>query len=147
MPIPTTTISSDGPVIEIGIGQSAARIAALRAASQPVSAPVITRGLIDTGASCTCIDPEIVARLGLVPTGVCQMFSASSDTTPDLCMQYDVALAIFVDSQQVHSASFTIPVVERPLKGHGFQALIERDVLAHGVLIYHGKAGSLSLSF
>jgi hypothetical protein len=47
----------------------------------------------------------------------------------------------------VHVASMTTPVVEANLAHQGFEALIGRDVLAQGLLVYDGKAGNLSLAF
>lgn len=147
MPSLTVPIGAAGPIVRIVVSVSSARREALGAAGFKEPEPTIDHGLIDTGASCTCIDPSIVKALGLTPTGTCPIYSASSDTTPDYCNQYDVGLAILMDNSEVHIVSVTIPVVERPLQGHGFIALIGRDVLSHGLMLYNGQMSTLTLSF
>ncbi len=44
-------------------------------------------------------------------------------------------------------ASMTIPVIESQLLNQGFHALIGRDVLSSGMLVYNGKASTISLAF
>jgi len=105
------------------------------------------RALIDTGASMTAVDPSVIEHLQLVPTGSGQIHTASSGDIPHACYQYDVALAIFMDSPEVHVVSMTIPVMEIPLAQAGFQALIGRDVLSYGIMFYSGDRAQLTLSF
>ncbi len=50
-------------------------------------------------------------------------------------------------AQQFHVASFVLPVIESRLLNQGFHVLIGRDVLAGGMLIYNGRAGTFSLAF
>jgi hypothetical protein len=52
-----------------------------------------------------------------------------------------------MDNSQVHIISLTIPVIETPLQAHGYIALIGRDVLSRGVMMYNGQASTLTLSF
>jgi hypothetical protein len=75
------------------------------------------------------------------------MFTASSDTTPEHCRQYDIGLGILMDDTQAHMVSLTIPVIETPLAGHGYIALIGRDVLTRGVMVYSGTTATVTLSF
>lgn len=49
---------------------SAARSTAMTAAGIPVPGLQQIRALLDTGASCTCLDPTVIAALGISPTGV-----------------------------------------------------------------------------
>lgn len=58
-----------GPLLNAGVGVSEGREAALKAAGLPVPPIVVFRALVDTGASCTAIDPDILAPLGLSSTG------------------------------------------------------------------------------
>ncbi len=44
--------------------------------------PVAVKGLVDTGASCTVIDPTVVQRLGLTPTGSTMILTPSTGSTP-----------------------------------------------------------------
>ena len=147
MPSLTALLGVDGPIVEIAVGVSAARQAALRAAGISVAGPVLAKGLIDTGASCTCVDPTIVEQLGLTPTGTCPMHTPSSGTTAHICNLFDVAVAIYMDVDQVHVASFTLPVAEAELSYQGINALIGRDLLDKATLFYNGPKQTFVLSF
>ena len=96
--------------------------------------------LIDTGASGTCVNPEIVSRLQLVSRGITQIATPSTKAHP--CNVYDVSLHL-PNGVTVPTA----PVLETPLEGQNIQCLIGRDVLAHGILIYSGYTNTFSLSF
>lgn len=147
MPVLTIPIVHDGPIVQIGIRISAPRGLALAKAKLPIPPAVITTGLIDTGASITCIDKSVIAKLGLVPTGSCPIYSASSGTAPQRCDLYDVSLTIFMDASQVQIASLTIPVAEIDLSQAAFDALIGRDVLQKALMVYNGAAATVSLTF
>ena len=47
-----------------------------------------------------------------------------------------------MDDNQVHVSGLVIPVVESDLSGLNIQALIGRDVLDQGILIYEGRHDS-----
>src|SRR5438034_746255 len=112
MPVLTTRISAAGPIVELAIGVSARRRIALQAVGRQIQPTVIVRGLIDTGASCTCLDPSVIAKLELEPTGIGSILGASSGGTPQFCNQYDVALALLMDDRQAHLITLTLPIVE-----------------------------------
>ena len=147
MPVLTAAFQAGVPLVRIAVGVSEPRQGALQAVSQPIPDPQGCLALLDTGASHSCVDPTILAALGLSPTGSVSVLTASSGTTPHACRQFDVALVIFMDNQQIHLASLTIPVMELDLVNQGFGALIGRDVLSQGLLVYNGKRGELMLSF
>jgi hypothetical protein len=52
-----------------------------------------------------------------------------------------------MDSDSIHIPSLIIPVIESNLACHGIQALLGRDVLEYGVLIYDGLHRSMTLAF
>ena len=84
----------------------------------PIPSPVIVRGLIDTGASCTCIDPSVIQQLGIPPSGTAAMLTPSTGTTPHQCNQFDVALLLIFpvpSSPPAHPLGFIIPVLEAAL--------------------------------
>lgn len=145
MPILTLPLGADGPIVRVLLNVSAPRLQVLRAANQPSPPGFGGRGLIDTGASCTAIDPSVVRSLGLVPTGRTSILTPSTGSTPHICNQYDISLVILMPPQ--FHASMTIPVIESQLLNQGFHALIGRDVLSSGMLVYNGKASTISLAF
>ena len=59
MPYFTRKIEPNGLILNVQVGVSAEREASLQKNSLPVPTPVVVKGIIDTGASSTCIDPAI----------------------------------------------------------------------------------------
>jgi hypothetical protein len=145
MPHLTLQMSAGGPLIDILVGVSVPRQAALRAAKQSIPSPVQIRALIDTGASCTCIDPSVPKQLGLAPTGVAPMHTPSTGNLPHLANQYDVSLVLI--HQKLNLNLFTVPVAESQLAIQGIQGLLGRDVLQNCLFVYDGQSGMFTLAF
>lgn len=144
----TLQLNADGPILNAIVTVSEARASALRAAEQPIPTPVPIRALVDTGASCTCIDPSVLAALDLTPTGQVGLNTASSGQTPHSADQYDVGFVIPTGGgSSVPLFLRTIPVVETELLPQGFHALLGRDILAQCILIYNGDIGFFTLAF
>src|SRR5438105_13440515 len=145
MPILNLRMSADGPLVDLAIGVSFPRERALRLANQAVPNPVQLRALIDTGASCTCIEAGALAPLGLSPTGVIPITTPSSGLSPAICSQYDVSITIVHPT--VGMGFPAIPVVECQSLSSSFQALLGRDLLQHCLFVYDGHAQQFSLAF
>jgi hypothetical protein len=69
MPTLVGSIGPWGPIIDVKVMQSNQRVAALKKAGRPFSSPYIVRGLIDTGASISALDVDVIRALGLDPRG------------------------------------------------------------------------------
>jgi hypothetical protein len=121
------------------------RAEALRRMGMPVPSAVPVRGLIDTGASGTCVDPTCLATLGLSPTGQMPIHTPSTSGTPHLCDVYDVSLVLLHPNLQLGIRA--LPVIASNLSVQGIQALVGRDVLARCLFVYDGVAGIFSLAF
>ena len=119
----------------------------MTAAGVPIPPAVIARALIDTGASCSCLDPSVIAKLGLMPSGSVSMHTPSTAGKAVVCNQFDVAVGVIMDPGEVHIPSMIIPVIESNLACQGIQALLGRDLLEKGILIYDGRHRSLTLAF
>lgn len=139
-------ISRIGPLIDFQVGLSKPHADILLADGKQVPTPVSVRGLVDTGASGTALDPSIINSLNLTPTGSIPVHTPSTGTTPHYCDQYDVALLLPLPGG-MHYQFPALPVIASDLQAQGIQALIGRDVLARGVLIYDGFAGTFTLGF
>ena len=115
----------------------------LQGAGQPVPKPFQARALVDTGASCTCVDPEVLIALGLSPTGSTPMHTPSTGDAPVDVDQYDVGLIIPPAVQGQPPLVFgTVPVAaSKFFQAQGIHALIGRDILRHCVLHYNGGLG------
>lgn len=116
--------------------------------TQTVPQPVRIRALVDTGASCTCIDPESLAPLQLTPTGTVAMSTPSTGTTPHQTEQFDIAL-IIPGATGTESPLYvpTLPVVSSVLKNQGIDALIGRDLLKRCTLHYNGTTGLFTVAY
>ena len=128
-----------GPVVDIRIWVGTAVENALKKAGSPIPQPVPAKGMIDTGATSSVIQPAIATSLGLQPVGIVNISTPSSANVP--CHQYLVRL-VFPNSVVVETLA-----IEAPLQGQQVQCLIGRDVLAHGVLVYTGYINQFTLSF
>lgn len=145
MPHLNLQIGPLGPVLDLQVQPSQPRTQALTAAGQAVPQPVLIRALVDTGASCTCIDPNILSSLELTPTGSIPVHTPSTGNNPVNQDQYDVGL-VFLHSK-LQFAIFSLPVIASDLQIQGIDALIGRDVLKEFLLIYDGQLGLFTLGF
>lgn len=148
MPHFTLQISPEGPILTAIVTVSQPKLAALQAAQQPVPTPVTIRALVDTGASCTCIDPSVLQSLQLTPTGSASVHTPSTGAVPAAADQYDVGLAIFAAVNQAPLFLQTVPVIAAELlQAQRIHALIGRDILQQCMLHYNGTTGTFSLAF
>jgi hypothetical protein len=146
MPSVTLPIGADGPTLDLGVAVSSPRQVAMRQAGLAIPPPVVIRGLIDTGASCTCIDMSVISALQLQQTGTVPIHTPSTGSSPHVCPQYDILLASFMENNQVHLLSLVIPVIGVDFSNHTYKALVGRDVLARGMLVYNGGAQTFTLT-
>jgi hypothetical protein len=148
--LPHFTLALDaaggGPIISVYVAVSQPRADALTAAGTAIPAPVLIRALVDTGASCTCIDPGVLTPLGLTPTGQMPMLTPSTGAVPQLKNQYDVSL-IIPSGPHTPLVFSAIPITESDLAVQGIQALIGRDILADCILAYNGTMRMFTLAF
>ncbi len=145
MPHLSVPFSSGACLLDIWVGVSEQREAAIKAAGQPVPPPIRLRAMIDTGASGTAIDEDAIVPLGLSPTGKIQIHTPSTGPAPILANQYDVLLGIYHPTFSLVLG--TVPVIHSDLKAMGIAALLGRDVLSKCLLIVDGQSGSFTLAF
>jgi len=131
-------------------GVSIERQEALGKAGQDIPQPVALNALVDTGASCTAVDSNVIQRLGLTPTGVAKIATPSTEGPPLEVAQYDVS--IIIPPGRPGDRSFVLavlPVIEVKLEGQylGYTALIGRDILDQCLFIYDGLGKVSTLAF
>jgi hypothetical protein len=133
-----------GCTIPIYLTVSKAHEDVLKSTKQPVPPPYIGTGLIDTGAMMSCIDPQVVKRLRLVPTGRMNVLTPSTGATPHATLKYDVSMHIF-EPKSNYMLSRAVAVAESELQPQGLDAIIGMDVLSHCLLIVDGTCGEFKL--
>jgi len=146
MPHLTLSGSIDGPVIITFISVSRISREIMLAQGKAVPNSVQLRALVDTGATYTCIDSSVVARLNLVRTGTMGVLTPTTGAIPQLLPQYDVDLQFVSPTSQVLPPLEDVSVLEAALSAQGIQALIGRDILARCLFVFDGPANSFSLS-
>lgn len=148
MPHFTRQLTNGAPIVNAVLRVTPARADALTAAGQTVPQQQSMVALIDTGASCTCVDPAIITALGLVATGVATIYTPSTGTQVHTTDQYDASIQIYSSLQQPPLEIPVIPVIASVLKqSQGIDALIGRDVLVYCLLSYNGQSGFYTLAF
>ena len=135
-------------MINLAVMVSTARRAALLAANAPIPPVQQIRGLVDTGASHTCIDPVVFQALQLQPTGSVAMHTPSTGGTPMNADTYDVSILIpsTPTSAPFHKENMQVSAADL-LTAQGFHALIGRDILAHCPMTYNGSMQLLTVAY
>ena len=95
-------------------------------------------GLIDTGASVTCVDEDAAKQLKLPVVDVVNMSSASH--AAHQANVYPVRIGIAGLPNAINAPR----AVGAALKAQGLIVLLGRDILAHCTLFYNGAAGEIT---
>ena len=139
MPSVTSTLSEDGPVVDVKFILSSELEKKFIEEKKTPPQPISARALIDTGASHCIIKEDIPKQLGLEPVGAVKINTPS--TKEHLCYQYFLRI-LFPSHNLIYEGVFTAA----PLEGQNIQCLIGRDVLKDSILIYIGNMKQFTLS-
>ena len=141
MPIVTHHFDYAGrPTVELYVGVSAAE-----AEFRPSGLPVLVRALVDIGASKTNIVRWVFDRLGLSPVGQILIHTASTGPTPLLTDVYAVEISLGGEKTGLLATDLEVAAAE-DLSGSGVEALLGRDILGRGLLVYDGLASRFTLA-
>ena len=146
MPHITADISAEGAIIDFLAGVSAAHARVFHSKKQP--SPVKLRGIIDTGASITCIHMGSISSFHLRVTGTVQIMTPSTGASHHVCDQSDISLILQHPNGNVELA--TLPIIMTDLsclEKLGIHALVGRDGLAKCLLFYNGAVKRFALAF
>lgn len=114
----------DGPRLSVGIIRG-------RELAEPPEKIQRFEGLLDTGATNSCISSEVVRRLQLEPIGKRSIHTAAGESVVN---NYSVSVVVFLESdpatvlcQHVNAAEFT--------PSPGLDVLIGLDIISQGILV------------
>jgi predicted aspartyl protease len=141
MPILSLQFDHAGrPTLELYVGVFAAE-AEFRKSHPPVQ----VRALVDTGASRTNIVQSVFERLELLPVGHITVHTASTGLTPLLADTYAVDISLAGAITGLLATDLEVVAAE-DLSGSGVEALLGRDILGRGLLVYDGLARRFTLA-
>ena len=129
----------EGPKIAIAIAVPTVLAEFLARSGLPV--PPARKGfaLIDTGASITAVDEDVVASLGIQPIGQMKL------STPSQSRSSWLYAARLTCSGMAMPVPEILDIVGCTLQPQGFIALLGRNFLRNFVLVYDGRAGFFTL--
>lgn len=134
-----------GPCLDIQVGVSNPRAEALKKAGQAIPPNMLVRGLIDTGASCSAIDVQIIKQLGMPATGTTGIQTPSTGPVSHTCTTYDASVVLVHPNFMFQIPA--LPVIAIKLSHQGIGALIGRDILKNCLLFYNGDVNRFALAF
>lgn len=147
MPSITVSLSPKGAIVNVIIGASHPRLTAYKAAGQTPPATVTGQFLIDTGASCTCVDPALIKSLGLPQIGKVAISTPSTNGGQHFCEQFDASLFIPGNPGSGGMMIPALPILTTHLQSQGIDGLIGLDVINRCTLIYSGTPGFVQINY
>lgn len=136
--------SDKGLSLRVALGASFAQADATFGEGNPPPLPV--EAIIDTGASITCVDSEVVQILRLKPIGEALVRTLGGEAAPRRFKTFAVSLR-FESAEGVRKIFPAAQVVSASFYQTGIQALIGRDILNRAILQSSGFSGLATLAF
>jgi hypothetical protein len=134
-------LAKDGPIVDLEIAVPNILRDYLVKNNKNIPEVVKGKGLIDTGAAVSCIDDSIATKLNVKPTGVARGHGMSGESIRNL---YSVQISIVAAPQQKWTFEST-RIMGVEIEKQGLIALIGRDFLRNGIMIYSGFSGIVDL--
>ena len=145
MPVLKGPLQPEGAVLKVQISRSAGQARQLRQALRPVPPALDARALVDTGAEITCVDGLLIQQLGLP---LAQLALANLPALGGLRVgtHYHAGVVI-VHPSGIPLVVPNLLIMEVPLAGLAYQALIGRDLLARCDFLYSGRRQRFTLRY
>jgi hypothetical protein len=140
-------VQSNGLLIDVQVGVSAARRAQLWKRGLAVPPPVSATFIIDTGADTTLVNDQIMRTLALTPTDQAKVLTSASVGVPEVYDVFDVALEIVNRKGQPSWVLQPLAVLAKHLPNQGTDGMLGRDVLSLGILEYDGPRAQFKLTY
>lgn len=148
MPVLKGILQPEGALVDVQVCWSAGQVRQLRQAHQPVPPAIDARALVDTGAEITCEDGALIQQLGLP---LAQLALANIPALGGLRIgaHYHAGMVV-VHPSRAPGRDLVVQnllILEVPLAGLGYQALIGRDLLARCDFLYAGRRQRFTLTY
>ncbi len=139
-----TTLAALGPVLAVSVSIPQALAAFYTRQQIPLPSPITGLALIDTGATRSCVHAPIMSSLGVNPIGVVTSGTPAGQVLHSLYPAHFTfpATTIEVDFTSVVGVDLSGQIIT----GQQLIALIGRDVLSNGILVYNGTIGTFSFA-
>ncbi len=136
-----------GPFFEVAVQVPRATADVLAKQGQPLPTPQTGRGVVDTGASLTCVHEPVLQALGIHPIGQVTTGTAGG---PSIRNVYPAQLelqdaGIRIELTRVAGVDLTGQGVG-PGTGQPLIALLGRNLLERMLLVYNGPGGYWTLA-
>ena len=133
-----------GPILPVEIGVPSALSKLLASQNKTIPAPMPGFALIDTGATRSCVDVNIISHLEIKPIGIVPL------ETPAGPSQHNLFPAKFnfpaIKFEFEFSSVVGVSLGQKSIGGKQIIALIGRDVLSRCLLVYNGPKASFSIA-
>jgi predicted aspartyl protease len=137
-------LASAGPLLQVQVEVPAAFAAYLAKKNQPVPTPGVGWALIDTGATRTCVDNNLLNQLGMQATGTVTTGTAAGPTSQLL---YPAKLSVPGARLEIDFGSVIgVNLSGQSIAGQDVVVLLGRDVLSRCILVYNGPGGLFTLA-
>jgi hypothetical protein len=137
-------LAQHGPIIDVTISIPQPLAELYTQQNKTIPSPIAGIGLIDTGATRSCVDTVIMKQLGVHPIGIATSGTAAGPVNHSLYPAHFTfpAAKIEIDFASVVGVNLT----GQEAGGKHIVALIGRDVLAMGIFVYNGHTGAFTIA-
>ena len=139
-----TILATIGPVLAISVSIPQALAALYTRQQVPLPSPITGPALIDTGATRSCIHVPIMSNLGVNPIGVVTSGTPAGQVLHSLYPAHFTfpATNIEIDFTSVVGVDLSGQIIN----DQQLIALVGRDVLSMGILVYNGTTGTFTFA-
>lgn len=133
-----------GPIIPVEISIPTALAESFTKSNTPIPQPKSGWVLIDTGATTSCVDDDVITQLGVNPIGRSKIQNSGGEQEVNIFpahmrfpniqnfeLEFASAIGVNIQAQKVNDQ----PII----------ALLGRDILSKCVLVYNGTLGMFTL--
>jgi len=135
-----------GPIVPVEISIPGALAELYTKQGHALPQPKAGLALVDTGASASCVDDEVITQLGVNPIRTAEIHGSAGQhqvnvypahlrfpSMPNFEIEFSAAFGVNINAQKVGDQ----PII----------ALLGRDLLTHCELTYNGTLGMFTLAF